>query len=626
VRRIVWPALIGVLSAAFGVAVAELLAAATRPQAGPLVAVGGALIDATPTPIKEFAVRELGTNDKPVLLASIGLVLALFTAVVGILAVRRRVVAIIGAAIFGVAGAAAALARPTSQVYDAVPSLLGAALAGVTLLFLLRRAYPTAAAPSQLGPVEPTVTESAEPAVVEAAVVESAVLEPAVLEPAALAAGSVLPRVPASPSSAASPSSPSALSPPASPSSPPATSPPASLSSAPANVASSPGTDSSLPANMRPTGTRSTETETPDSTVATPDGSFRAFDRRAFLQAAAVVAGGAVIAGGGSELVKRARGGAVAKSREAIRLPLPADPAKPLPAGLGAGFTTPNATFYRVDTALTVPRIDVSTWSLRIHGMVDHGLELSFKDLLNRPLIERDITLNCVSNEVGGPYIGTARWLGVPLAPLLREAGLKPGADQVVARSTEGMTIGTPVQTVLDGRDTMLCVGMNGEPLPLEHGFPVRMLTPGLYGYAGACKWVTEIELTTFAAFDAYWVKRGWGAQGPVKTASRIDKPLPFAQLPTGSTTIAGVAWAQERGIKSVEIRIDDGAWNKAELLPVASVDTWVQWRYPWTPTGGPHTLTVRATDATGAVQTEQRATPFPNGATGWHNITVTAS
>ncbi|GAA3339738.1 sulfite oxidase [Amorphoplanes nipponensis] len=494
-RRIVPPALIGVLSAAFGVALAEVLAAATRPQAGPLIAVGGAVIDAAPAPLKEFAVRTLGTNDKPVLLATIGLALVVFTAVVGILSVRRRWVAVAGAALFGLAGAAAAALRPAAVAYDVVPSIVGAAIAGGTLLFLLRRSY-------------------------------------------------------------------------------------------------------------RPTAT--------------------AFDRRAFLRTAALVAGGAVVAGGAAEAVKRVRGGAATRSRDAVALPAAADPAKPLPAGTAPGFVTPNADFYRVDTALTVPSVDLGAWRLRIHGMVGREVELSFDDLLRRPLIERDVTLNCVSNEVGGPYIGTARWLGVPLAPLLRELGVDPGADQLVARSVEGMTIGTPVATVLDGRDAMLCVGMNGEPLPLVHGFPVRMLTPGLYGYAGACKWLTEIELTTFADFDAYWVRRGWGARGPVKTASRIDRPAPFAKLAAGRLTVAGVAWAQGRGITSVEVRVDDRAWAKAELLPAPSTDTWVQWRYDWAATAGLHTLSVRATDGTGAVQVEQRATPFPDGATGWHTVTAT--
>ncbi|HEU4350098.1 MAG TPA: molybdopterin-dependent oxidoreductase [Actinoplanes sp.] len=485
-RGIVRGAASGVLAAGFGIAIAELLAAATRPLAGPLVAVGGAVIDATPTPIKEFAVRELGTYDKPVLLASIALVLVVLTAVIGVLARRGPGYAVTGAAVLGAAGAAAAATRPAATAYDVVPSLVGAALAGVVLIALSRRFAP--------------------------------------------------PR-----------------------------------------------------------------------------------DRRAFLRAAALLAAGAVLAGTGSGVVRRTAG----RSRGSVRLPAPADPAPAFAAP--SGFVTPNAGFYRVDTALAVPRIDLGTWSLKIHGMVERSAELSFEDLLNRPLIERDITLNCVSNEVGGRYIGTARWLGVPLAPLLRELGIRPGADQVVARSAEGMTIGTPVGTVLDGRDTMLCVGMNGEPLPLEHGFPVRMLTPGLYGYAGACKWLIELELTTFAEFDAYWVWRGWAARGPVKTASRIDKPQPFAAVAPGTVTVAGVAWAQRRGIKRVEVQVDSGAWAEADLLPVPSTDTWVQWRYGWTATPGPHSLRVRATDGTGAVQTEGRATPFPDGATGWHTITVTA-
>jgi DMSO/TMAO reductase YedYZ molybdopterin-dependent catalytic subunit len=337
------------------------------------------------------------------------------------------------------------------------------------------------------------------------------------------------------------------------------------------------------------------------------------------------VAGAAVVAEGGALAVTRARGGAAGRSRAAIKLPAATDPAQPLPAGAGPGFTTPAGTFYRVDTALTVPRIDPSSWRLRIHGMVGHEAELSLDDLLKRPLIERDITLNCVSNEVGGPYIGTARWLGVPLGPLLRELGLDPQADQIVARSTEGMSIGTPVTTALDGRDTMLVVGMNGAPLPLEHGFPVRMLTPGLYGYAGSCKWLDEIELTRFDRFDAYWVKRGWARVGTVRTASRIDRPKPFARLAPGTNTVAGVAWAQRRGITKVEVSVDNGPWETAELLPVPSVDTWVQWRYQWRATKGPHSLRVRATDGTGAAQTDARATPFPSGATGWHTITVTA-
>ena len=257
----------------------------------------------------------------------------------------------------------------------------------------------------------------------------------------------------------------------------------------------------------------------------------KAQSRRSFLGRAGVVALGAAAFGAGAFGIGRVRSGAAARARDAVTLPPPADPAPPLPAGVGPGFYTRNADFYRVDTALTVPAPDVDGWRLKITGMVDRPVELSFDDLLKRGLTERDITLNCVSNEVGGPYIGTARWLGVPLGQILREAGVQGGADQVVARGSDGMTIGTPVTTVLDTADAMLVVGMNGEPLPAVHGFPVRMLTPGLYGYAGSCKWITELELSTFDRFDAYWVERGWAPRGPVKTASRIDRPAAFAKV-----------------------------------------------------------------------------------------------
>ena len=344
-------------------------------------------------------------------------------------------------------------------------------------------------------------------------------------------------------------------------------------------------------------------------------------DRRAFLGAAALVAAGAAATGGVAALLGRSA--TSTRVRESVRLPAPTEPAPPLPAGVEPGFVTANADFYRVDTALTVPRVDLDSWRLTIGGMVDSPAELSFAELLDRPLVERVVTLNCVSNEVGGPYIGTARWLGVPLAPLLREVGVRPGADQLLARSVDGMTIGTPMAALFDGREPLLCVGMNGDPLPPEHGFPVRMLTPGLYGYVGACKWLGELEATTFADVDAYWVERGWAPQGTVKTASRIDRPAPFAPLTPGAVPVAGVAWAQGRGIRAVEVRVDDGGWQPATLLPVPSVDTWVQWRYDWPATPGSHSLSVRATDGTGAVQPEERVDPFPDGATGWHTITV---
>ncbi len=282
--------------------------------------------------------------------------------------------------------------------------------------------------------------------------------------------------------------------------------------------------------------------------------------------------------------------------------------------------------FYRVDTALVIPTIDVAAWRLRIHGMVDRELSLTMDELLSRPTVERVITLSCVSNPVGGRYVGNATWIGVPLRGLLEEAGIRPGADQLVSRSVDGMTIGTPTSTVMDGRDAMIAVAMNGEPLPPAHGYPARMLVPGLFGYVSATKWLTELELSTFDAYDAYWVQRGWVQEAPVITMSRIDTPRPLSRVAAGRVMVAGVAWAQHRGIRAVEVRADGGAWQPAQLAAVPSDDTWRQWSLAWDATPGSHRLEVRATDGTGTVQTEARAEPFPSGATGWYSSVFTVT
>ncbi|WP_146167944.1 molybdopterin-dependent oxidoreductase, partial [Micromonospora sp. MH33] len=350
--------------------------------------------------------------------------------------------------------------------------------------------------------------------------------------------------------------------------------------------------------------------------------------RRRFLRGVGLLAGTAAVAGFGGHWLAGQRG--VSAARQAVKLPAPVAPAPPVPAGADlsltrlAPFVTPNREFYRIDTALVVPQVDPATWRLRIHGRVRNPIELSFDDLLARPMVERYVTLACVSNEVGGDLVGNARWLGVPIRELLDEAQPEEGADQVVGRSVDGWTCGTPTAVLRDGRDALLAVGMNGEPLPVEHGFPVRMVVPGLYGYVSACKWVTELELTSFADFDAYWVPRGWSAQGPIKTQSRIDTPRPRNRLTVGPVTVAGVAWAQHRGIRRVEVRVDDGPWQEATLAPTASVDTWVQWSWRWAAGPGEHTLQVRATDAGGETQPEQRRPVAPDGATGWHTVKVT--
>ncbi|MER8072939.1 molybdopterin-dependent oxidoreductase [Streptomyces sp. NPDC094034] len=507
----------GLLAAISSLAVAELVAALVRPESSPVLAVGGASIDLTPAPVKDWAIRNFGTHDKLVLQTGILTVLALFAVALGLLALRRRRAGALGVLAFGVIGAAAALGRPDSASWtDALPSIIGS-LAGAAVLYVLARGL---------------------------------------------------------------------------------------------------------------TGPR--DAVTPDE----PDG----WDRRGFLlaaSAAAVASAGAAVLGRG--LVASRSGDAVA-SRAAVTLPTPGSPAPAIDSRAAPRvpgmppFTTPNKDFYRVDTALVVPRVDATAWRLRIHGRgVTSPLSLTFQDLLDSELIERDITLTCVSNEVGGRYVGTARWIGVRLAELLRQAGVRPPsrggqADQLVARSVDGMTLGAPVEDVMDGRDAMLAIGMNGDPLPFEHGFPVRMVVPGLYGYVSACKWIEDVELTTFDAYDPYWVKRKWAREAPIKTQSRIDTPKPFARPKVGTVMIAGVAWAQHRGIDLVEVRVDDGPWQRAHLAAEHTTDTWRLWSLPWRATPGTHTLTVRATDRTGEIQTERRARTIPDGASGWHSVVVTVT
>ncbi|MFD9465070.1 molybdopterin-dependent oxidoreductase [Streptomyces sp. NPDC060027] len=532
-------ALSGVLAGFAALAVAEAVSALVRPEAGPVVAVGGATIDRTPPSVKDWAIRHFGTDDKLVLQLGILVVLALFACALGVLAVRRRRAGALGVLLFGVIGGAAALTRPDSTSWtDALPSAAGAVCGALLLYILVGRLSTTRPAPS--APSAPDSRPDRD--------------EPVTAEGAAPAA--------------------------------------------------------------------------------TPGES--GWDRRGFIVAATAAAAASAGAGAVGRSLNGARGQDAVASRTDLVLPAVASPAAPIPRGARlrvpgiSPFVTANADFYRVDTALVVPKVDATGWRLRIHGRgVGRPMTLTFDDLLRRELIERDITLTCVSNEVGGPYVGNARWIGVRLADLLAESGVRPPseggpADQLVARSVDGMTIGSPVEDVMDGRDALLAVGMNGRPLPFAHGFPVRMLVPGLYGYVSACKWIKDIELTTFAAYDPYWVRRKWASRAPVKTQSRIDTPKPFARPEAGTVMVAGVAWAQHRGIDKVEVRIDDGPWREADLAAEDTVDTWRQWSFPWQATRGGHTLTVRATDRTGHVQTGRRTRTIPDGADGRHSVVVT--
>jgi DMSO/TMAO reductase YedYZ molybdopterin-dependent catalytic subunit len=284
-----------------------------------------------------------------------------------------------------------------------------------------------------------------------------------------------------------------------------------------------------------------------------------------------------------------------------------------------------NADFYRVDTALTVPQVDPETWTLTITGMVDEEITLSFRDLVDMGLDEYSITLTCVSNEVGGGLVGTAKWLGVPIRDVLERAGVQSGADMVLSQSVDGYTASTPLASVTDqGIDAIFAVAMNGEPLPLEHGFPVRMLVPGLYGYVSATKWVTELKVTTFEADEAYWTPRGYSAEAPIKMSSRIDTPRVDKQIGVGATKIAGVAWAQTVGIERVEVSIDNAEWQPATLSTAVNVDTWVQWYVDWNATKGTHYVAVRAVDKAGNTQIEERAPIAPDGSSGWQRTLVT--
>jgi DMSO/TMAO reductase YedYZ molybdopterin-dependent catalytic subunit len=513
--RPLYGALAGLLTAAVAVGVGQLVASLGAQNSSPLVAVGDASISLAPQPVKNFAISEFCSHDKTVLLIGIGVVLAIFAAVIGILGTRRPAYGLAGLGVFAALGLSAAGTRPGADAGYYVPTLVAAAAGALTLIRLLRAVPGSQARPGQ-----------------------------GQAAPAAGAADQ---------------------------------------------------------------------------------------DRRRFLVTSAAAAGAAVVAGlAGRVLAER---GAVTTARASLRLPSPAQMvAADVPPGADfripglSPFVTPNASFYRVDTALILPQVAPDSWTLRIHGMVEREIELSFGELLRRPLIETFVTLTCVSDPVQGPYVGNARWLGASLASLIREARPRAGADQILSTSTDGFTCGTPVQTVLDGRHALLAVAMNGQPLPVEHGFPARMVVPGLYGYVSATKWVTDIKLTTFAAETAYWAQRGWAPQAAIKTESRIDVPAGGASQRAGRTAVAGVAWAQHRGIDAVHVRVDRGPWNQATLAAVPGIDTWRQWRWYWDATPGTHVIEARATDGTGHTQTGFAAPPEPNGASGYPSVQVRIS
>ncbi|CAN5527259.1 sulfite oxidase [soil metagenome] len=554
----------GLLAGVAAVAASEAVAALVNGVTSPLLAVGNRAVDAPPRPLKEFAIEKFGENDKPVLIGGVVATVAVLALLIGVVGVRRPRVALWAFLVLSAVATAAGLTDRSSTASPVLRLLPALALVVVGVAALLLL-LRTLRTPAT------APTGSAGSAASEEPARRGPSDEPAHRGPSDKGVETV-----------------------------------------------EGGKNLLLVGDLLPAHVEGDQLPA-------------AFDRRAFL--ATAVAVGAIAAAGG--VVRQAFGGSAAAAERAdITIPKPATAAPSLASGTSldisgiSPFLTANKDFYRVDTALRVPDVPIDGFNLRIHGMVDKELNLSFEDLLSRKMIEKRITLTCVSNPVGGKYLGNATWIGVPIRDLLEEAGVKGGADAVKSTSADNMTIGTPLQALNDAnRDAILAVAMNGEPLPLEHGFPVRMVVPGLYGYVSATKWLVDLEVTRFADFKAYWSTRGYSVKAPIKTSSRIDVPKSFAQVKTGEKTmVAGVAWSQDRGIKKVEVRVDGGPWQEATLADQDNIDTWRQWKYEWKPSSGGHTLEVRATDDSGYTQTDKRVPIAPNGSTGWHSVNVTGS
>jgi DMSO/TMAO reductase YedYZ molybdopterin-dependent catalytic subunit len=501
--------LAGVAAAAVALGVTELLAVPFGPQADARTAIGSAVIDLTPGPIKEWAIQTFGTADKLFLSVLVLGVIALLAAVTARWETRRVPVGSAAIVVAGIAGCAAVLSRAGATLFDIVPTLVGTAC-GVAVLRLLTSGR-FVDAPER--------------------------------------------------------------------------------------------------------------TEAPDS----PDRGRRlSLVTLGFLGAGALSGVGGVVL---SRILHSVSGDRDAFALPAVGVSAPPVPPTVQPKGVALpSFVTSNADFYRIDTALSVPQLSRSDWQLKIHGMVDREITYRFDDLERFEAVEKLVTLTCVSNPVGGDLISNAKWTGYRVRDLLAEAGVHPDADMVLSMSIDGFTAGTPVDALTDGRDALLAVGMNGEPLPTSHGYPARLVVPGLYGYVSATKWVVDLELTRFDGAEAYWTRLGWSPRGPIKTESRIDVPRSGQDVAQAPMTFGGVAWAQNRGVRAVEVRVDSpnkqGDWQPADLGAGYSNDTWRLWSFNWQATQpGSHTIAVRATDNTGAVQTSDEADPVPDGASGWHTV-----
>lgn len=501
----------GVAAAAVALGVAQLVGIPFGARADARAAIGSAVVDLTPGPIKEWAIQTLGSLDKLFLAVAVLVVIAAIAAIAGTLETRRRPLGSAAIAAAGALGCVAVLSRQGATALDTIPTIAGTACGVAALRLLTRRFEP--------GPGDPEDSD---------------------------------------------------------------------------------------------------DHDKPEA------------DRRRLIVLGLL--GFGVLSGVAGAVITRLVH-SVAADRNSFTLPRPRLSAPPIPADVQPkgvalpSFVTPGADFYRVDTALTVPQLSHGDWRLRIHGMVDREATYSFADLAGFDVVEKVATLTCVSNPVGGHLISTGIWAGYRVADLLAAAGVHPDADMALSTSIDGFTAGTPVAALTDGRDALLAVALNGQPLPIEHGYPARLVVPGLYGYVSATKWVVDLELTRFDKAEAYWTRQGWAPRAPIKTESRIDVPKDGQRVPIGPVVFGGVAWAQNRGVRAVEVRIDDGGWQPAEQGASYSNETWRLWSFPWqAKSPGRHTITVRATDNTGVTQTADRVAPVPDGATGWHTVDFTVA
>ncbi len=660
-------ALAGIVAAAAGIGVSELVAGLVPGAPSLVVAVGSLLIALQPPGAKDLVVALFGTGDKTALGVAVAVVALAAGAIAGLIGRRNLRSASTLLVVVGTIAGAAALLQP---LYSPLLGVLNAALGVVVAAAALRFLLALAAIPQATGACSATGAgtavgggsaaggASAVGAGSAAGGASATGAGTAVGGGSAAGAGSAAGGASATGAGTAvgggsaaggtrrdeAPRREMAAPPLSGASRPPlagidgAPLPATDASPGPARDAAPGGVTGALPRFARdaaPGGvTGAAQDAAPRSPVdssSEPIGGMPTWGRRRFLLSAGSLLGGALLAGGLGRLLLQRRFPAAAPI--SASLPVPTDvvpPLAPAQSLAAAGITpivVPNDRFYRIDTELLVPQVDATTWQLKVTGMVDHPLTLSYDELLALPLFEQYVTIACVSNPVGGDLVGNTLWTGVHLRQVLAAAGIRAGATQIVGRAVDGFTVGFPTEWALDpSREPMIAVGMNRVPLPAEHGYPARLIVPGLYGYVSATKWLSEIQLTTMEAFDAYWVRLGWAKEGPIVTESRIDHPADGASLAAGPVTIDGLAWAPDRGISRVEVRVDGGAWEPARLSRAISKATWVQWLYRWTAPAGTHVIEVRATDGTGAVQTATPSAPFPSGARGYDRVQVTVA